>query len=128
MSQSLGDLERAVMRALWSDTASLTVRDVQARVQRRPALAYTTLLTVLDRLHGKGFVLREKQGRAFRYRPRLSEAEWLGERAAQVLASESGDDRAVLAAFVASADRASPALLDDLSALIAAHRRKERRR
>lgn len=126
MSDALGDLEHAVMRALWKSSDALTVREVQARIRRRPALAYTTVLTVLDRLFDKGFVLREKAGRAFRYRPRQTEAEWLGERAARVLASEAESDRAVLAAFVASADRADPALLDELSELIERHRRRER--
>jgi predicted transcriptional regulator len=115
------------MSALWDSGQALTVRDVQTRMRRRPALAYTTVLTVLDRLHDKRFVVREKDGRAFRYRPRQSEAEWLGSRAARVLASEAGADRAVLAAFVASADRADPALLDELSNLIESHRRRERK-
>ena len=115
------------MRALWRSGEALTVRQVQGAIRRKPALAYTTVLTVLDRLFDKGFVEREKDGRAFRYRPRQSEAEWLGERAARVLASEADSDRAVLAAFVASADRADPALLDELSELIECHRRRERR-
>ncbi len=128
MSDGLGELEHSVMRALWQSAESLSVREVHARVRRRPALAYTTVLTVLDRLHDKGFVLREKDGRAFRYRPKQSEAEWLGDRAARVLAAEAGSDRAVLAAFVASADRADPALLDELSDLIECHRRAEHKR
>jgi predicted transcriptional regulator len=128
VSQRLGDLERAVMSALWKSNCALSVREVQSRIRRRPALAYTTVLTVLDRLHDKGFVLREKEGRAFSYRPRQSEAEWLGGRAARVLASEAGAGRAVLAAFVASADRADPALLDELSELIEMHRGRERKR
>jgi predicted transcriptional regulator len=116
------------MAALWKSAEALTVREVQAQIRRRPALAYTTVMTVLDRLHGKGFVFRDKDGRAFRYRPRQSEAEWLGSRAAQVLASDAGAGRAVLAAFVASADRADPALLDELSELIELHRCRERKR
>lgn len=127
MSPTLGDLERAVMSALWKSGEPLSVRQVQARIRRRPALAYTTVLTVLDRLHDKGFVVRQKDGRAFRYRPRQSEAEWLGSRAAQVLASEAGSDRAVLAAFIASTERADPALLEELSQLIEAHRRRSQR-
>jgi predicted transcriptional regulator len=128
VSPGLGELERAVMRALWDADRPLTVREVQARVRRRPALAYTTVLTVLDRLHDKQFVQRDKDGRAFRYRPRIGEAEWVGGRAAAVLAGEAGTDRAVLAAFVASAERADPALLDELSELIETHRRRERKR
>jgi predicted transcriptional regulator len=127
VTEKLGELEHGVMRCLWKSTEALSVREVQARIRRRPGLAYTTVLTVLDRLHDKGFVSREKDGRAFRYRPRQSEAEWLGDRAARVLATDAGSDRAVLAAFIASADRADPALLDELSELIEYHRRREKR-
>lgn len=123
---SLGDLERSVLDALWSGPDALSVRDVQRLIPRRPSLAYTTVMTVLDRLHDKGFVSRKKEGRAFVYRPRLTHAEWLGERAARVLASEANGDRAVLAAFLDSTDRVDPDLLDELSELIDARRKKER--
>ncbi len=127
MTQSLGELEHAVMNALWKSGEALSVREVQTLIGRRHALAYTTVLTVLDRLHSKGFVQRGKDGRAFLYRPRLSQAEWVGNRAARVLASEAGADRAVLAAFVASADLADPRLLDELSHVIRAHQHRGRR-
>jgi predicted transcriptional regulator len=123
----LGDLERAVLEALWESDAPLSVRDVLKRVERRPALAYTTVLTVLDRLHEKGFVMRHKDGRAFLYRPRIGRAQWLGERAARVLASERGGTAAVLAAFLDSAERADPKLVRDLAELIAARRNAEKR-
>ncbi len=62
--KSLGELESAVLSTLWDHGAPLSVRDVLARLRRKPALAYTTVLTVLDRLHGKGVVVREKDGKA----------------------------------------------------------------
>jgi predicted transcriptional regulator len=97
---------------------------VLARVQRQPALAYTTVLTVLDRLHDKGLVARDKEGKAFLYRPTVSREAWLGEEAARVLTSaESPPNSAVLMAFLDSAERADPALLERLSALIAARQR-----
>jgi predicted transcriptional regulator len=122
---SLGDLERSVLDALWSEAAALSVRDVQRSIARRPGLAYTTVMTVLDRLHDKGFVSRRKDGRAFVYRPRITHAEWLGERAARVLASEAAGDRAVLAAFLDSTDRVDPDLLNELSDLIDERRKRE---
>jgi predicted transcriptional regulator len=70
----LGDLERAVMDVLWDGAippAGVTVRDVAAALQDRD-LAYTTVMTVLDRLAGKGMVEREREGRAWRYRPSAS--------------------------------------------------------
>ncbi|MEE6259590.1 BlaI/MecI/CopY family transcriptional regulator [Plantactinospora sonchi] len=69
----LGDLERAVMDVLWdrSTDGGVTVREV-ADVLRDRELAYTTVMTVLDRLAGKGMVEREREGRAWRYRPAAS--------------------------------------------------------
>ncbi|MEQ4301131.1 BlaI/MecI/CopY family transcriptional regulator [Plantactinospora sp. B6F1] len=69
----LGDLERAVMDVLWDrgTGAGATVREV-AEALRGRELAYTTVMTVLDRLAGKGMVEREREGRAWRYRPAAS--------------------------------------------------------
>ncbi|MEO3743887.1 BlaI/MecI/CopY family transcriptional regulator [Plantactinospora sp. B5E13] len=69
----LGDLERAVMDVLWdrSTDGGVTVREV-AEALRDRELAYTTVMTVLDRLAGKGMVEREREGRAWRYRPAAS--------------------------------------------------------
>ncbi len=120
----LGELETAVLGVLWSSSSPLSVREVLARVRRRPPLAYTTVLTVLDRLHGKGVVVREKEGKAYHYAPRVTREEWFGERAARALAGATrGHDEAVLVAFLDSTERVDPHLLDKLSALIAARRR-----
>jgi predicted transcriptional regulator len=67
----LGDLERAVMDVLWDGdgtTTGFTVREVTEALHDRE-LAYTTVMTVLDRLAGKGMVQREREGRAWSYRP-----------------------------------------------------------
>jgi predicted transcriptional regulator len=121
---TLGELETAVLSPLWDSTTPLSVREVLARVKRRPALAYTTVLTVLDRLHEKGLVAREKLGKAFLYRPRVSRETWLGEQAARALTSAGEPpNSAVLMAFLDSAERADPTLIEQLSALIATRRR-----
>ncbi|HEX6969371.1 MAG TPA: BlaI/MecI/CopY family transcriptional regulator [Micromonosporaceae bacterium] len=70
----LGDLERAVMDVLWDrcpESGGLTVREVADALTTRE-LAYTTVMTVLDRLAGKGMVERERTGRAWSYRPAAS--------------------------------------------------------
>ena len=64
----LGPLERAVLEQVWRADAEVTVREV-AQALPRP-LAYTTVMTTLDRLHRKGLLSRRKDGRAFRYAPR----------------------------------------------------------
>lgn len=119
----LGELESAALSALWDSTAPLSVREVQQRLGRLE-LAYTTVLTVLDRLHDKGIVARERDGRAFLYRPSLSREAWQGEHAARVLTGErSPPSGAVLMAFLDSAERADPELIERLSDLIAARRK-----
>ncbi|MEV0730821.1 MULTISPECIES: BlaI/MecI/CopY family transcriptional regulator [Polymorphospora] len=70
----LGDLERAVMDVLWDrgpaadGRVGVSVREVAEALHDRE-LAYTTVMTVLDRLAGKGMVEREREGRAWSYRP-----------------------------------------------------------
>lgn len=68
----LGDLEQLVMERIWSREEPAAVRDVlQELLQQRP-LAYTTVMTVMDNLHRKGILTREKHGRAYLYRAALS--------------------------------------------------------
>jgi predicted transcriptional regulator len=62
---SLGVLEREVMDAVWT-AGQVTVRDTQALLPRR--VAYTTVMTTLDRLFKKGLVVRSRAGKAFVYR------------------------------------------------------------
>jgi predicted transcriptional regulator len=66
---SLGDLEKAVMERMW-DGGECAVRDLYAEYNGK--LAYTTLMTTVDRLHKKGLLERRKDGKAFIYKPILS--------------------------------------------------------
>ncbi|MGH9660666.1 MAG: BlaI/MecI/CopY family transcriptional regulator [Bryobacteraceae bacterium] len=61
-------LELACLTALWS-LGEGTVAEVRGAVGRKRTLAYTTVMTLLDRLARKGYVTRRKQGRAFHYAP-----------------------------------------------------------
>ncbi len=69
---ALGSLEREVMEIVWR-TGNGTVKDVQCHLPR--VAAYTTVMTTLDRLFKKGYVTRERVGRAFVYRPARSREE-----------------------------------------------------
>lgn len=100
----LGELESVVMEHLWSADGALTVREVLERIDRDPPLAYTTVLTVMDNLHRKGFLGREKEGRAFRYRPTKGRAEHTADLMHELL-SDSGDSSVTLMRFL---DRMSP--------------------
>ncbi|TSD52963.1 BlaI/MecI/CopY family transcriptional regulator [Aeromicrobium piscarium] len=63
----LGQLETAVMQRLWDWGRSVSVREVVEDLHKERRIAYTTVMTVLDNLHRKGLVHREKHGRAYQY-------------------------------------------------------------
>ncbi|MEV5316951.1 BlaI/MecI/CopY family transcriptional regulator [Streptomyces sp. NPDC052687] len=67
MPRPLGELEDAVMTRVWKWNRPVTVREVLEDLQRERTIAYTTVMTVLDNLHQKGWVRREAEGRAYRY-------------------------------------------------------------
>jgi predicted transcriptional regulator len=73
-SRLLPPLELEVMQALWQ-LGEATVRQVNTEMNRLRPLAYTTVLTLLDRLARKGAAGRHKRGRAFVYRPLLTRPE-----------------------------------------------------
>lgn len=95
----LGQLEAKVMACLWESTCPVTVREVLEKLQSSRDVAYTTVMTVLDNLHSKGFVAREKDGRAYRYRAVLSREQHTAGLIEDVLA-QSPDRGAVLMNFV----------------------------
>jgi predicted transcriptional regulator len=72
LAAALGSLERQVMDVVW-EGETFTVRDVHARMSR--PVAYTTVMTTLDRLFKKGFVARTREGRAFVYVAALTRAD-----------------------------------------------------
>ncbi len=119
---SLGELEARVLEVLWDSPEALSVREVGAALRRRPALAYTTVMTVLDRLHDKGFVTRTKLGRAFSYRPRVERDVLFAERAVAALSPKGPPPNAVLSAFLDSVESRDPSVLDRLAVLIQARR------
>ncbi|MBD0707612.1 MULTISPECIES: BlaI/MecI/CopY family transcriptional regulator [unclassified Streptomyces] len=67
MPRPLGELEDAVMSRVWQWNRPVTVREVLEDLQRERSIAYTTVMTVMDNLHQKGWVRREVEGRAYRY-------------------------------------------------------------
>ncbi len=112
--RGLGELESAVMDILWAAPGPMRVRDVLEGLAPGRTLAYTTVMTVLDNLHRKGWVQREMQGRAYRYRPTASREE-VTARALRSLLDSSGDAEAVLLHFVRSvSDREFTVLRDAL--------------
>jgi predicted transcriptional regulator len=96
---ALGDLEREVMTQLWDAGEPLTVRQVHEALNRTRDLAYTTVMTVLDRLAKKGVVSQEKADRAYRYRPAQTREEMTAGLMLDAL-SATPDQDAALAHFV----------------------------
>lgn len=102
--RTMGELEAVVMQLLWTSENPMTVRAVLGRIDRQPPLAYTTILTVMDNLHRKGFLERERSGRAHVYWPTKARADYTADLMDELL-SDSGDRSATLLRFV---DRMTP--------------------
>ncbi|MCI2420644.1 BlaI/MecI/CopY family transcriptional regulator [Saccharopolyspora sp. K220] len=99
--QGLGDLEGAVMDVLWQADEAMSVRAVLTELNATRNLAYTTVMTVLDNLHRKGWVERELQNRAYQYTP-VEGREEATARALRELLDSSGAPEAVLLHFAKS--------------------------
>lgn len=112
-------LERNVLEILWSRGES-SVRDVLAELGSDHA--YTTILTVLQRLHAKREVRRRREGQALIYSAARPKAEVVGGRAASLLTEGGQPEDDMLVAFLDSADARQPGLLDRLEALLKTRR------
>jgi predicted transcriptional regulator len=121
----MGHLESDVMEILWTRGES-NVHEVVEQLAR--PLAYTTVMTTLDRLYKKGLLARRKADRAFVYVPRQSRAEWERKRAGDFLAefltgpTPSGD--LLISCLVEAVGQQDVALLDELERRIRAKRRE----
>lgn len=103
--QTLGVLERDVMQLAWS-RPEVTVRDACERLGS--TVAYTTVMTTMDRLFKKGLLLRHKVGRAFVYRAAATQQEL---------------ENAVLSSLVDAVSERDRALLGELERLVREKRR-----
>lgn len=106
----LGDLEAAVMDRMWSVEDTATVREVCEHLRTGREIAYTTVMTAMDNLHRKGFLERERDGRAYRYRCVASRAAYRAELMQEALGEEAPE--AVLTHFVGQLSDAERARLD----------------
>jgi predicted transcriptional regulator len=114
------------MEHVWKEGRPLRVSDVHAAFVG--SLAYTTLMTTLDRLYKKGLLERRKEGRAFRYSPRLSREALHRKFARRALEALLGHDpraaRPVLSTLVEAVGERDVSMLDDLERLVAEERRR----
>jgi predicted transcriptional regulator len=125
LERSLGSLERDVMALVW-DRREITVRDACDRIG---SVAYTTVMTTMDRLFRKGLLERRKVGRAFVYSPAASRKEIEGAVASELVHSlihgETGEPLPILSSLVDAVSERDRALLDELERLIREKRRRK---
>ena len=120
----LHELEAAIMDVIW--TRKLTrfcVGDVLSELSRQRTIAYTTVMTTLARLHDKGLLERERDGKRYLYTPKASRQEFLESTARDVLDRAVGEHTA-MALLIERVSEASDAELDELEALIRQRRRE----
>ena len=118
-ASSLGNLERETLDEVWR-LNEVSVKQIVESFGDR--LAYTTIMTTLDRLYKKGFLKRRKDGKAFLYSPRLSAEELersMTEKAVEMLLN-AGTERVepVLACIVDAVSERDLELLDELERLV----------
>ena len=103
-----GALEAEVLAVLWRAEDALTPAEVRAELGGE--LAYTTVMTVLGRLHDKGLLRRTARGRAFAYAATLSESQLVAQRMNDALAATK-DRAGALSGFVGGLSRRDATLL-----------------
>ncbi|HLY99441.1 MAG TPA: BlaI/MecI/CopY family transcriptional regulator [Candidatus Angelobacter sp.] len=124
----LGALESELMQRIWA-RGEISVRDLHAELASR--LAYTTIMTTLDRLYKKGLLHRRKTGKAYCYTAALAEDEYrqhITEHLIGMALHDGPSNGAVLSCFVNAVSEADQQMLDHLDDLVKAKRRALRRR
>lgn len=119
--RGFGELESAIMHRVWAAERPLLVREVHdlLRPEREPA--YNTVLTVVEVLYRKGWLAREKEGRAYRYRATASREDYTAGLMREAF-NTSTDRLATLRSFV---QRIDPAEAAELHAMLDEARRSE---
>jgi predicted transcriptional regulator len=119
--RGFGELEAAIMERVWAAPRPVLVREIQETLQ--PERAYNTVWTVVEILYRKGWLSREKDRRAYRYRATVSREEYTAGLMGEAL--EASTDRA--ATLRRFAERIDPAEAEQLrEALEQARRSGER--
>ena len=105
-----GELEAVIMDRLWERRRPALVREIVDDLHEDRPLAYTTVMTVMENLHRKGWLRRERDGRAWRYEPTGSRSSYTAELMNDALGT-SPDRRTALANFVLQMSPHDAALL-----------------
>jgi predicted transcriptional regulator len=105
-----GELEAVIMDRLWEWGRPVLVREMVDDLRRERDIAYTTVMTVMENLHRKGWLRRERDGRAWRYEPTGSRSGYTAALMNDALGT-SPDRRTALAHFVLQMSPHDAALL-----------------
>lgn len=106
------------MDVVWTQKwSSFAVGDVLAILEKRRDIAYTTVMTTVARLHDKGLLDRERDGKRYLYSPKLTREEFLQSTAREVL-DEAVSGHQAMAMLAEKVSEASAGELDELEALI----------
>ncbi|MBC9726697.1 BlaI/MecI/CopY family transcriptional regulator [Streptomyces sp. TRM68367] len=108
----MGELEDAVMTRVWKWNRPVTVREVLEDLQQERSIAYTTVMTVLDNLHQKGWVRREAEGRAYRYEAVTTRAAYAAALMNEAWSQSDNPAAALVAFFGMMSDEQRQALRD----------------
>jgi predicted transcriptional regulator len=130
LHQALGQLEASVMHVVWDLDAPLCVDDVRRGLAegRSKDAAYTTIMTTLDRLYKKGFLTRERRGKAYYYVAKVTRAELGSNVTKQVIDGLlTTFAEPAISYFVEALGDADPSRLDSLAALIERKRAEQAR-
>ena len=120
--RGFGDLESEIMERVWSAGRPLLVREIAESLV--PERAYNTVWTITEILYRKGWLAREKEGRAYRYQATVSRDEYTGDLMSEALAASADST----AAFRRFAERISPEEAEQLRAALDQARQAEGQR
>ncbi|NUP46397.1 MAG: BlaI/MecI/CopY family transcriptional regulator [Catenulispora sp.] len=114
--RGFGELESAIMEFVWSTDGPVLVRDVRDAINAERPIARTSVHTVMEILHRKGWLTRARDGRAYRYTAVRSREDYAASLIDQVFSS--GADRT--ATLVKLVEQMDPAEADELRTALAA--------
>jgi predicted transcriptional regulator len=122
---ALGPLEAQAMQVLWERPGEASVRDVHAGLGGE--LAYTTVMTTLDRLFKKGLLARRREGRGFVYSASVSRddlSRGLAGALVEGLLGRANAHRPVLSGIIDAVGDKDRAMLEELERLVRLKRRE----
>ena len=123
--KSLGELELIILKTVWERPES-TVQEVAERVGKRRGCARTTVLTVMQRLHAKGFLKRRKAGGVFRFTATEERGAVLSNLIGQFVERVLDGSSAPFLAYLSTKEELTPRQMEQLQAIVKKLERDEK--